>query len=81
MKKNVIELNSLLSILKRVAPVHDQEYIRLIWSITNHIEISSRKGKEQEIEIMTDLRNFISLLNKKYSITNEDISFVSYLIP
>ncbi|MGF1758308.1 hypothetical protein L4D76_10250 [Photobacterium sagamiensis] len=82
MKKNILEVNNILTSLKQIAPTREREYIRLIWSITNHIAIHSANGKEQEIEVMTDLRQFIELLNEKYPIgSDENIGYDSYLIP
>ena len=68
MKKNIQEINNILAILKLVAPVRDREYIRMIWAITNHVAIQSSIGKEQEIQIMTDLHRFLRELNEKYPV-------------
>lgn len=69
MKKNIQEINSILTILKLVAPVREREYIRMIWAITNHVAIQSSISKEQEIRIMTDLHRFLGELNEKYPIS------------
>lgn len=82
MKKNVQEVNNILANIKRITPTRDQDYVRMVWAITNHIALHSVKGKEQEIEIMTDLRQFIDLLNQKYPvISDESIGVDSCLNP
>lgn len=73
MKKNIIEVNNILANLKLVAPVREREYIRMIWAITNHVAIQSSISKEQEIQIMTDLHQFLGELNGKYPI-NLDVT-------
>lgn len=69
MKKNILEVNNVLTSLKQVAPVREQEYIRMIWAITNHVAIQSSIGREKEIQIMMDLRQFLCELNGKYPIS------------
>lgn len=71
MKKNILEVNNVLTSLKNVASTKDREYIRLIWAITNRIAIHSALGREQEICILTDLRSFIDELNAKYPIEQD----------
>ncbi|TOO77985.1 hypothetical protein CGH28_18480 [Vibrio parahaemolyticus] len=73
MKKNILEINSILTTLKLVAPVREREYIRMIWAITNHVAIQSSIGRDQEICIMTDLHKFIGELNVKYPVEHESI--------
>lgn len=73
MKKNIREINIILTSLKLVAPVREREYIRMIWAITNHVAIQSSIGREQEICIMTDLQKFIGDLNAKYPVEHESI--------
>ncbi|WP_143081543.1 hypothetical protein [Vibrio barjaei] len=71
MKKNILEINNVLTSLKNVASTKDREYIRLIWAVTNHIAIQSSLGREQEVSILTDLRSFIDELNAKYPIERD----------
>jgi hypothetical protein len=72
MKKDIQEVNNVLTSFKNITPVHDQKYIRRIWDITNHIALHSNKGNEQQIEIMTDLKLFLELLNEKYPIKKDE---------
>lgn len=71
MKKNILEVNNVLTSLKNVASAKDREYIRLIWAVTNHIRIQSSLGREQEVSILTDLRAFIDELNAMYPIEQD----------
>ncbi|MEF1253391.1 hypothetical protein [Vibrio sp. M260112] len=72
MKKNILEINNILATLKLLTPVHDRDYVRRIWAITNHVAIQASKGRDTETEIMTDLQQFINLLNEKYPVRHDD---------
>lgn len=71
MKKNILEVNNVLTSLKTVSSAKNREYIRLIWAIINRVAIHSALGREQEISILTDLRSFIDELNAKYPIEQD----------
>ena len=73
MKKNIIEINNILATLKLLTPVHDRDYVRMVWAITNHVAIQSSISREQEVKIMMDLHSFINELNKKYPIHSDTI--------
>ena len=72
MKKNIIEINNILATLKLLTPVHDRDYVRRIWAITNHVAIQASKGRDEEVEIMIDLQQFINMLNEKYPVCYDD---------
>ncbi len=73
MKKNIIEINNILATLKLLTSVHDRDYVRMVWAITNHVAIQSSISREQEVKIMMDLHSFINELNKKYPINSDTI--------
>lgn len=74
---NIIELNTILAEVKRNTPAHSREYVRLIWGITNHVEITAEKGRESEIQILMALRRFKDELNKNYPIGTKSDTEVS----
>lgn len=66
MKKQILHLHQIITAIKNVAPVHQREYITLIWAIVAHTARQASLGRKELVEIMTDVRLFVDKLNKKY---------------